>query len=110
MAYTLTQSVEPLTPSIVLVGVPSQKALKRVIQKLSLNRIEFSAFHETDNDMGLSAVATVPLTEQQRSVLQNYKLWNEKSLLAHSSVVRERQPRKRMKVVGSNPAARTMHR
>jgi hypothetical protein len=88
MAYTLTQSVEPLTPSIVLVGVPSQKALQRVIDKLALNRIEFVVFNEPDNDLGLTAVATVPLNEEQRAALQNYKLWNEKSLLAHSSVVR----------------------
>ena len=89
MAFTLPQSADDVTPSIVLVGVPSEKALQRVITKLNLNNIDFSAFYEPDNDMGLSAVATVPLTEGQRAALGNYKLWNESQfLLAHSSAVR----------------------
>jgi hypothetical protein len=88
MAYTLSQGVEDLTPSIVLVGVDSKKALEKVIQKLQLNNIEFSAFYETDGDVGLSAVTTVPLTDEQRCVLRNYKLWNEKEFYACSSSVR----------------------
>ncbi len=89
MAYTLTQSADPSTPSIVLIGVPDKKALHKVIQKLKLNRIEFSEFHESDDDLGLTAVATIPLDEDQRAVLQNYKLWNENNLTyAPSSVVR----------------------
>ena len=91
MAYTLTQSVDLITPSIVLVGVPSQKALQRVIDKLKAHRIEFSVFDEPDNDLGLTAVATVPLDDDQKQVLQNYRLWNESnnvSPLPTSSVVR----------------------
>ena len=82
MAYTLPQSVDLTTPSLVLIGVPDKKALKKVISKLRLNSIEFSVFDEPDDDLGLTAVATVPLTEDQRVVLQNYKLF------ARSSVVR----------------------
>ena len=91
MAYTLTQSVDPITPSIVLIGVPSRKSLQKVIDKLKLHHIEFSAFYETNNDMGLTAVATIPLSEEQRSVLQNYKLWiDANNTFTHppSSVVR----------------------
>jgi hypothetical protein len=79
MAYTLSQSVEDLVPSIVLIGVSSQKALLRVIDKLNLHRIEFSAFNEPDGDLCLTAVATVPLTEEQRAPLRNYKVWKEVS-------------------------------
>ena len=93
MAYTLSQSADDITPSIVLVGVPDKKALEKVIKKLKLNRIEFSAFHESDDDIGLSAVSTVPLNEEQRAILQNYKLWNENNLTsAPSSVVRAPSP------------------
>ena len=89
MAYTLPQSVDPVTPSIVLIGVPNKKALLRVIEKLKLNHIEFSVFDEPDDDLGLTAVATVPLTEAQRALLQNYKLWSEEEFLhARSSVGR----------------------
>ena len=89
MAYTLSQSVDPLAPSIVLIGVPNQKALERVMLKLQQNHIEFSPFYEDDNDMGLTAVATVPLAEEQRAALRNYRLWNENDVVfARSSVVR----------------------
>lgn len=89
MAYALPQSVDDFTPSIVLIGVPSKKALEKVFSKLKINRISASAFYESDDDMGLSAVATVPVNDEQRAILQNYKLWNENEFLhAHSSVVR----------------------
>ena len=89
MASTLMQSVDPVTPSLVLVGVPNTKALLKVIEKLKLNQIEFSVFDEPDDDLGLTAVATVPLNEEQRAILQKYKLWNENDFLhAPSSVVR----------------------
>ena len=89
MAYTLPQSVELTTPSLVLIGVPDKKALKKVISKLRLNSIEFSAFDEPDDDLGLTAVATVPLTEEQRAILQQYKLWKEENVsYARSSVGR----------------------
>lgn len=88
MAYTLAQSVDEIYPSIVLIGVPNTKALERVIQKLTLNHIEFSAFVEPDDDLGLTAVATVPLNEEQREILKNYKIWKEEVSHAPSSVVR----------------------
>ena len=95
MAYTLPQSADDYsTPSIVLVGVPNTKALERVIEKLTLHGIEFSAFNEPDDDLGLTAVSTVPLDEEQRVVLRNYRLWNESNQvsLARSSVVRAPGP------------------
>lgn len=89
MASTLMQSVDHVTPSIVLVGTPNVKSLRRVIEKLTLNHIGFSAFEEPDNDLGLTAVATVPLNAEQRDVLKNYKLWNKNDFShARSSVVR----------------------
>lgn len=90
MASNFHSEVSLTTPSIVLIGVPDKKALTKVIQKLNLHNIEFSAFYESDDDMGLSAVATVPLDEERRSVLRGYKLWNETNnfTYARSSVVR----------------------
>ena len=84
MSEALSPSASDFTPSIVLIGVPHTKALERVIEKLKLNRIQFSPFVEPDNGLGLTAVATVPLTEEQRVVLQNYKVFSH----ARSSVVR----------------------
>jgi len=78
------------TPSIVLIGVPDQAALLRVITKLEANGIPYYAFDEPDFDMGLSAVATVPISGEQRAALSNYRLWRrENSFLpregAHSA-------------------------
>ena len=89
MAYSLVQTPDDVVPHIVLIGVPNQKALERVIQKLQDNHIEFSSFVEPDNDLGLTAVATVPLTAEQREILANYKLWTEDEFLfARSSTGR----------------------
>jgi hypothetical protein len=104
MAYTLPQSVDDVTPSIVLVGVPSKKSLEKVIRKLKDYSIGHSAFYESDGDVGLTAVATMPLAQEQRAVLQNYKLWKEETSLPSSSTV-ERQPREGMEMQVPTPAS-----
>jgi hypothetical protein len=63
-------------PSLIVIGVPDQKALLRVVTKLQDHNIDHQQFIEPDFDIGLSAVATVPLNEEQRGVLRNYRLWN----------------------------------
>jgi hypothetical protein len=49
------------TPFVVLIGVPNKKSFEKVLTKLEDNHIEYAQFFEPDNDMGLSAIATVPL-------------------------------------------------
>lgn len=111
MASALPQSIDGATPSIVLIGVPNKPALERVINKLIDNQIDFSDFHEPDYDLGLTAVATVPVTEEQRAILQNYKLWNE-STFNNTSVAQRSERRDSRKayseVGGSIPSGRTM--
>lgn len=65
------------TPSCIVIGVPDKSALFRVIEKLRSNDIGHQVFYEPDFNMGLSAVATVPLGQSQRRVLSNYRLWKE---------------------------------
>jgi hypothetical protein len=69
-------------PSVVLIGVPHQKALERVLKKLRDHSIEHSCFVEPDFDMGLSAVATIPLGPEQRSILKNYEPWKPEKVNA----------------------------
>ena len=64
------------TPSCIVIGVPDKPALFRVIEKLRKHEIGHQVFYEPDFDMGLSAVATVPLVQEQRYPLSNYKLWS----------------------------------
>lgn len=99
-----------ITPSIVLIGVPDKKSLDRVIKKLIDNRIDFSDFYEPDHDMGLSAVATVPVTEEQRIILHGYRLWNESTFNnAHVAQRSERRDSRKAysEVGGSIPSVRT---
>lgn len=110
MASALPQSIDGVPPSIVLIGVPNIPALERVINKLIDNRIDFSDFYEPDYDMGLSAVATVPVTAEQRAILQNYKLWNESTFNdAHVAQRSERRDNRKVysEVGGSIPSVCT---
>jgi hypothetical protein len=109
MASTLTR-INNATPSIVLIGVPDKKALDRVIDKLNTNQIKFSLFHEDDYDMGLTAVATVPLDEDQRAIMRNYKLWNESTFNTRVAQRSERQDSRQayLEAGGSTPSARAM--
>ncbi len=64
------------TPFVVVVGVPDKAALEATIQRLNRYGIDHAAFYEPDHDMGLSAVATIPLTSKKhRKALLHYKLW-----------------------------------
>ncbi len=64
-------------PSCIVIGVPDKVALFRVIEKLNKHAIQHHTFYEPDFDMGLSAVATAPLEQEQRRFLSSYRLWRE---------------------------------
>lgn len=64
-------------PHMVLIGVPDKAALFRVVEKLNKNDIGHQVFYEPDDNMGLSAVATVPLEQSQRRCLSNYAIWRD---------------------------------
>lgn len=74
MAKSLDPSYNQI-PFLVVIGVPDKTALFRVINKLKDKEIGYSVFSEPDDNLGLTAVATVPLTQEQRRVLSNYGLW-----------------------------------
>jgi len=75
MAVRLPQDYGQI-PFLVLIGVPDKAALFRVINKLNDNAIGHEVFYEPDDNLGLTAVATYPLTQEQRRCLSNYRLWN----------------------------------
>lgn len=66
-------------PSVVVIGVPDKTALFRVVEKLRGNAIGHEVFYEPDGNMGLSAVATAPLEQDQRRALSNYRIWKEEN-------------------------------
>jgi transcriptional regulator of nitric oxide reductase len=62
-------------PNIILIGVPDLPALNRVKSKLIANGIVHSEWVEPDMDMGFTAMATVPLTVEEKIPLAHYRLW-----------------------------------
>ena len=66
-------------PYCIVIGVPDKTAIFRVVEKLKSNDIGHQVFYEPDDNMGLSAVATVPLAQEQRRVLSNYGIWKEEN-------------------------------
>lgn len=62
-------------PNIILIGLPDQSALHRAQKKLALNAIPHCAWTEPDNDLGFTAIATVPIDYEKKKVLANYRLW-----------------------------------
>lgn len=63
-------------PNVVYIGVPDKRALEKVMRKLRDNQIPHVRFDEPDFDYGLTAVATIPISGEQREVLSNYRLWS----------------------------------
>jgi hypothetical protein len=64
------------TPSVVLIGLTDKPALEATILRLQRYGIDHEAFYEPDFDMGLSAIATVPITSaKHRKAMFIYKIW-----------------------------------
>jgi len=79
-------------PFLVLIGVPDKAALFRVINKLNDNAIGHEVFYEPDDNLGLTAVATYPLTQEQRRCLSNYRLWRNDVAPAPIQMIVPRYP------------------
>src|SRR5208282_2678403 len=75
MAQRYRQNDPSLIPALILIGVPDKAALFRVINKLNDSAIGHEVFYEPDDNLGLTAIATEPLTQEQRRTLSNYRLW-----------------------------------
>jgi hypothetical protein len=90
-------------PNIVLIGVPDVRALDRVQLKLRDAGITFFHWDEPDDDLGFTAIATVPIRGPLRDVLKNYRILKHgpREMLAYSPT-----PAKNVDV-GSNPTGTT---
>jgi len=60
-------------PSLVVCGVPDQKALLDASARLSVNAIPHATFFEDDLD-SFTALCTADLQKQQRRALRDFKL------------------------------------
>ena len=60
-------------PHFVLLPTANQEELLKLAVKLEDNNIEFVMFHEPDNDTGYTALATKPISGDDRSMFKRYK-------------------------------------
>jgi hypothetical protein len=87
-------------PNIVLIGVPSIKALERVQRKLDAHRVTHYAWTEPDNGMGFTAIACRPVSGDERRIFENYRVYpHARSSMAEYSGSNPKD-------VGSSPTAR----
>jgi hypothetical protein len=70
------------------------------VKKLSDNKIPHYEFSEPDYDYGFTSIATIPLRDEQRQVLRNYRLYKA---CCHSSKSTERPVETDREVSGSTP-------
>lgn len=66
-------------PNIVLIGVPDLPALQRAERKLADNGIPHVSWHEPDNDLGFTSIATIPITAEEKKCLSSFRLWSPTS-------------------------------
>ncbi len=62
--------------SLVLCQIDSEEDLKREKDRLDQLGIPYTAFYEPDLSNQLTAIATLPVTKQQRRKLNSWKLWS----------------------------------
>ena len=72
-------------PSLVMIGTPHPKAFDKVVRRLAENEIAHYVWTDPDTDYGPTAIATVPLTSEQKQCLANYRLWSHSPVVAKSS-------------------------
>lgn len=64
---------DPGVPNLVYIGLPSKESLQKTIRKIKSHAIPHAIWEEPDWNMGLSAVATAPISGSIRDVFYNYR-------------------------------------
>lgn len=78
--------------SLIVLSVPDQAALHAARQRLLSHGIESELFFEPDFGMGHSALATRPLTNDERRHMRRWRLWTLESALKHAPRARTPRP------------------
>lgn len=63
------------TSSIIIFQIPDEETLKKELQYIQSLGIECASFYEPYEDMGITAFATLPITEDKRHYFKKYTLW-----------------------------------
>ena len=63
------------TSSIIIFQIPDEQTLKNELNYIQSLGIECASFYEPYEDMGITAFATLPVTEDKRHLFKKYTLW-----------------------------------
>ena len=63
------------TSSIIIFQIPDEQTLKNELNYIQSLGIECASFYEPYEDMGITAFATLPVTEDKRHFFKKYTLW-----------------------------------
>lgn len=63
-------------PSLIVIGVPDEKRLTKALGKLNAARLISYTWIDPDNAFGPTAIATYPITREEKQPLASYRLWS----------------------------------
>lgn len=67
-------------PSLVVIGVDNEEALKKVCDDLRAREVRFTAWKDPDApEQGLLSVITEPVTKRDKNKLHHYRPWSERN-------------------------------
>lgn len=79
-------------PHFVLLGIRDQRELERALARTQSAGIQVKPFYEADRDDELTAFATQPIFEQQRSFFRRYNCLNDELMFSGFSQGQQKQP------------------
>lgn len=63
------------TSSIIIFQIPDEQTLKKELKYIESLGIQCASFYEPYDNTGITAFATLPITEDKRHFFKNYPLW-----------------------------------
>lgn len=61
--------------NLVVLALPSQAALQDALERLAAAGIAMVSFSEPDDDLGLTAACSAPISGRERAIFRRYRLW-----------------------------------
>lgn len=65
------------TAFLVLFSVETQEKLLKIADNLEKSGVKSVLFFEPDDNMGYSALATEPISEEKRRIFRRFRLWKQ---------------------------------
>lgn len=63
-------------PSVIVIGMPDEPALHRVVNSLAAKNVEVRPWVDPNYpELGITAVCTMPVTQEERATLSCYRIY-----------------------------------